>query len=50
MDTRPTTETSQTFEFQELTPKDSDAIVPLANKMRPDISAETMRTYQAEML
>jgi GNAT superfamily N-acetyltransferase len=49
MDTRPTTETIDTLEFQELTPADSDAIVPLANKMRPDIDAETMRVYLSEM-
>ena len=49
MDTTPTTETTNTLKFQELTPADSDAIVPLANKMRPDITAETMRVYLAEM-
>ena len=49
MDTRPTIETNHTLEFQELTASDSDAIVPLANKMRPDINEETMRTYLAEM-
>jgi GNAT superfamily N-acetyltransferase len=43
------TQISHTFEFQELTSSDSDAIVPLANKMRPDIDAETMRVYLAEM-
>lgn len=49
MDTRPTTEMIDTLEFQELTPEDSDAIVPLANKMRLDIDAEKMRVYLAEM-
>ena len=47
--TQATTQISQTFKFQELTAGDSDAIVPLANKMRPDIDAETMRDYLAEM-
>ena len=49
MDTRPTTETTQTFEFRELTIEDSDAIVPLANKLHPSIAAEKISTYLAEM-
>lgn len=49
MDTRPTTETTQTFEFRELTREDSDAIVPLANKLHPAIAPEKIAAYLAEM-
>jgi hypothetical protein len=49
MDTTPTTATNHTFEFRELTAEDSDAIVPLANKLHPKTNSETIRAYLAEM-
>jgi GNAT superfamily N-acetyltransferase len=44
-----TTQISQTFKFQELTASDSDAIVPLANKLHPATDPEIIRAYLAEM-
>lgn len=50
MDNRLTTETTNhTLEFRELTTADSNAIVPLANKLHPTIDAEKIRAYLAEM-
>ena len=44
-----TIETNDALEFRELTPEDSIAIVPLANKLHPKTDAETIRAYLAEM-
>ena len=49
MDSRPPTETNHRLEFREMTPRDSDWIVPLANKLHPAIGAEKIRAYLAEM-
>lgn len=49
MDNRQATETNATLEFRELTPKDSNAIVPLANKLHPTMDPEKVRGYLAEM-
>lgn len=38
-----------TFEFRELTIEDSPAIVPLANKLHPEMSAEAVRSHLAAM-
>ena len=40
---------SETLEFRELTPNDSAAIVPLANKLRPSMSSAEASAYLAEM-
>lgn len=37
------------FEFRELTAKDSPAIIPLANKLHPEMDAATFGGYLAEM-
>jgi len=47
--TQATTQISQTFKFQELTAGDSDAIVPLANKLHPATNPEIIRDCLAEM-
>jgi GNAT superfamily N-acetyltransferase len=50
MDTRPTTtETNHALQFRVLTLGDSDAIVPLANKLHPAIAPEKIRGYLTEM-
>jgi GNAT superfamily N-acetyltransferase len=38
-----------TLEFRELTAADSNAIVPLANKLHPHMDPEKVRAYLAEM-
>src|SRR5579872_7360297 len=40
---------NHTLEFRELTRNDSDAIVPLANKLHPSMDPEKVRTLLAEM-
>ena len=49
MDSRQTIETNHKFEFREMNPGDSNAIVPLANKLHPAIDPEKIRAYLAEM-
>jgi GNAT superfamily N-acetyltransferase len=49
METRPTTATNHTYEFRIMTAADSDAIVPLANQLRPTMPPEMVRGYLAEM-
>ena len=38
---------NHSFEFRELTRNDSDAIVPLVNKLHPHMDAEKVRAYLA---
>ena len=40
---------NHTLEFRELTRNDSNAIVPLANKLHPSMDPEKVRAYLAEM-
>jgi hypothetical protein len=49
MDNRVTTKTTQTLEFRELTARDSDAIVPLANKLHPAVAPEQIHSYLTAM-
>src|SRR5215467_11664223 len=49
MDSSSITESNHPFEFREMTLKDSDAIVPLANKLHPALDAEKAHGYLAEM-
>ena len=49
MDSRQTTTTNDILEFRELTIRDSNTIVPLANKLHPAIAPEIIRAYLAEM-
>ena len=49
MDTTPTIQTDSTFEFKELKAEDSPTIVPLANKLHPEMSAEAVSGHLAEM-
>ena len=43
------TKQHQQLEFQVMTAADSDAIVPLANKLHPHLDAESIRASLAEM-
>ena len=49
MDSRQNTTTNDILEFRELTIRDSNAIVPLANKLHPTTAPEIIRAYLAEM-
>lgn len=49
MDNRQTAQNSNTLEFRVMTRNDSDAIVPLANKLHPAVAPEKIRAYLAEM-
>ncbi|GGB24743.1 GNAT family N-acetyltransferase [Puia dinghuensis] len=44
-----TTQHNHTLEFREMTAADSNAIVPLANKLHPGMDAERIRACLAEM-
>src|SRR5580698_6941059 len=49
MDSRQTTTTNDILEFRELTIRDSNTIVPLANKLHPATAPEIISAYLAEM-
>jgi GNAT superfamily N-acetyltransferase len=49
MDSTQTTTTNDILEFRELTIRDSNTIVPLANKLHPATAPEIIHAYLAEM-
>src|SRR5580692_4411352 len=49
MDSTQTTTTNDILEFRELTIRDSNTIVPLANKLHPATAPEIIRDYLADM-